>query len=58
MSKPANLNRFRKSKKREKKSAVAETNAVKFGRSRNEKAVDDMHIKVQARYLDLHKREP
>ena len=58
MSKPVNLNRFRKSKKREKKSAVAETNAVKFGRSRNEKSVDDMHIKVQARYLDLHKREP
>ena len=58
MSKPANLNRFRKSKKREKESAIAETNAVKFGRCKDEKAVDDMHIKVQARYLDLHKRAP
>ena len=58
MSKPVNLNRFRKSKEREKKSAISETNAVKFGRSGNEKEVDDMHIQVQARYLDLHKREP
>ena len=58
MSKPVNLNRFRKSKKREKESAIAQTNAVKFGRYKDEKAVDDMHIKVQARYLDLHKREP
>ena len=58
MSKPINLNRFRKSKKREKKSAISETNAVKFGRCKDEKAEDDMHIKVQARHLDLHKREP
>tara|TARA_B100000795_G_C22499139_1_gene323279 strand:+ start:423 stop:599 length:177 start_codon:yes stop_codon:yes gene_type:complete len=58
MSKPVNLNRFRKSKKREKESATAKTNAVKFGRCKDEKVVDDMHIKVQARYLDLHKREP
>ena len=57
MSKPVNLNRFRKSKKREKKSVIAETNAVKFGRCKDEKAVGDMHIKVLARYLDLHKRE-
>ena len=58
MSKPVNLNRFRKSKKREKKSAVAETNAVKFGRCKDEKAADDMNIKMQACHLDLHKREP
>ena len=58
MSKPINLNRFRKSKKREKESAIAKTNAVKFGRCKDEKAVDNMHIKVQARHLDLHKREP
>ena len=58
MSKPVNLNRFRKSKKRKKESAIAETNAVKFGRRKDEKAVENMHIKVQARYLDLHKREP
>ena len=58
MSKPVNLNRFRKSKKREKEAAIAETNAVRFGRCKDEKAVEDMHIKVRARYLDLHKREP
>ena len=58
MSKPINLNRFRKSKKREKESAIAETNAIKFGRCKDEKVVADMHIKVQARYLDLHRREP
>ena len=58
MSKPVNLNRFRKSKNRKKESAIAETNAVKFGRCKDEKAEDDMHIKVQARHLDLHKREP
>ena len=58
MSKPVNLNRFRKSKKLEKKLAVSEINAVKFGRCKDEKTVDDMRIKIQARYLDLHKREP
>ena len=58
MSKPTNLNRFRKSKKREKETAIADTNAVKYGRCKDEKAVENMHIKVQARYLDLHKREP
>tara|TARA_B100000787_G_scaffold160805_1_gene140117 strand:- start:150 stop:326 length:177 start_codon:yes stop_codon:yes gene_type:complete len=58
MSKPINLNRFRKSKKREKKSAISETNAVKFGRCKDEKVAGDMNIKVQARHLDLHKREP
>ena len=58
MSKPVNLNRFRKSKKRAKESAISETNAVKFGRCKDEKVADDMNIKVQARHLDLHKREP
>ena len=58
MSKPVNLNRYRKSKKREKKSVAAEINAVKFGLCKDRKSVEGMHIKVQARHLDLHKLEP
>lgn len=57
MSKPVNLNMFRKFKERKKKSSVADANAIKFGRRKEDKHADVLHIKKQAHHLNLHKRE-
>ncbi|MFP4327095.1 MAG: DUF4169 family protein [Roseicyclus sp.] len=56
MSQPVNLNRFRKAKARAEKKARADENAVKFGRTRAEKAGARAEAEAIARALDSHKR--
>ncbi|WP_347864539.1 MULTISPECIES: DUF4169 family protein [Planktomarina] len=58
MSQPVNLNRFRKAKARAEKSARATQNAVKFGRSKAEKHLQETKNAAQVQHLDQHKREP
>lgn len=57
MSKPVNLNRVRKEKARADKRAKADQNAVKFGRSKAEKARDKAEQDNAITRLDAHKRE-
>lgn len=54
MSKPVNLNRYRKEKARALKKARADENAVKFGRSKAEKDVVRLQQDQQRRDLDNH----
>ena len=58
MSDPVNLNRFRKAKARVEDKARADANAVKFGRTKSEKARDKDTAARAARDLDGKKREP
>jgi hypothetical protein len=58
MSKPVNLNRFRKEKARADKKARADENSVKFGRTKSEKQRDTDKAQADIRHLDEHKREP
>ncbi|MDG1471524.1 MAG: DUF4169 family protein [Ascidiaceihabitans sp.] len=57
MSDPVNLNQFRKAKARVAKSALADGNTVKFGRSKAQKDTDRQVQDKAARLLDQHKRE-
>jgi hypothetical protein len=57
MSDPVNLNQFRKAKARVAKSALADANTVKFGRSKAQKDTDRQVQDKAARLLDQHKRE-
>lgn len=57
MSKPVNLNRFRKEKARADKKARADENAVKFGRRKSEKELDQARADKAARDLDGHKAD-
>lgn len=57
MSKPINLNRFRKQKARAAKQARADQNAVTFGRSKAEKELDKARRDKDMRDLDGKKRE-
>lgn len=57
MSKPVNLNQFRKTKARVEKSALADANAVKFGQSKAQKATDQSARDKNIRALDQHKRD-
>jgi Domain of unknown function (DUF4169) len=54
---PVNLNRFRKDKAREDARRQADTNAVKFGRTKAEKATDKAETARKAKLLDGAKRE-
>ncbi len=56
MSKPVNLNRFRKEKARGLKKARADENAVKYGRSKADKAKDAAETQLNINKLDAHKR--
>ncbi len=58
MGKPVNLNRFRKARARADAKARADENAVKFGRSRAEKELDQARQERVERVLDDHKRDP
>mgnify|MGYP000232109337 CR=1 FL=1 len=58
MSQAVNLNRFRKAKARAEKKAQAEENAVRFGRTKAEKAKARAEADRAARDHDGHKREP
>ncbi|MCG7623345.1 DUF4169 family protein [Epibacterium sp. Ofav1-8] len=55
MAKPVNLNRFRKEKARAEKKARADQNAVKFGRSKAEKARDKAELSRDQARQDGHK---
>lgn len=52
-----NLNKFRKAKARVEKRAQADENAVKFGRSKAEKSLDQARADKVARDLDGKRRE-
>ncbi|CUH83345.1 DUF4169 family protein [Thalassovita mediterranea] len=52
-----NLNKFRKAKARVEKRAQADENAVKFGRSKAEKSLDQARVAKAARDLDGKRRE-
>ncbi|MEP2680492.1 MAG: DUF4169 family protein [Sulfitobacter sp.] len=57
MGKPVNLNRFRKNKARAEDKARADQKAVKFGRSKLEKELEDARAAKARRHLDGHKSE-
>ena len=58
MTRPVNLNRFRKARARDEKRATADANAAKFGRTKSEKDLEDTERTRAARHLDDHKRDP
>ena len=57
MAKPINLNKARKARARADKRALADENAVKFGRTKAEKARDKAGADKAVAHLDAHKRE-
>ena len=57
MTKPVSLNKVRKARARAEKRALADQNAVKFGRSKIEKDADRSEVLRAARLLDAQKRE-
>ncbi|NND42345.1 MAG: DUF4169 family protein [Silicimonas sp.] len=57
MTTPINLNKARKDRKRQQAKAEADSNAVKFGRTRAEKARDQADANQASRDLDHHRRE-
>ena len=56
MSNVTNLNRFRKQKSRDAKRATGDANAVKFGRTKAQKAVEEADRARAERLLDGHAR--
>lgn len=57
MADPINLNKFRKAKARAEKTARADANAVKFGRTKAEKQLDRARTQKAHRDLDGKKQE-
>ncbi|TLP64412.1 DUF4169 family protein [Parasedimentitalea maritima] len=57
MAEPVNLNRFKKQKARAEKKVRADQNAIKHGRSKQEKLLDDTTANKARRKLDGHKIE-
>ncbi|MEP0153187.1 DUF4169 family protein [Pseudophaeobacter sp.] len=57
MGKPVNLNRYRKTQARAEDKARADQNAVKFGRSKLEKSLDEARAAKAKRDLDGHKSD-
>jgi hypothetical protein len=57
MNTPVNLNQFRKQKARAEKRARADENAVKFGRSKEQKSLEKARADKAARDLEGKKRE-
>lgn len=57
MAEPVNLNRFRKEKARAAKKARADENAVKFGRTKAQKALEEARAQKAERDLDGKERE-
>ena len=55
MTNVTNLNRFRKQKARDEKRAEADANAVKHGRTKAQKALEDARAEKAARNLDGHR---
>ncbi|MGH1414668.1 MAG: DUF4169 family protein [Pelagimonas sp.] len=57
MSNIINLNQFRKRKTRDKKRTQSDENAVKFGRNKAEKELEQARKDKENRDLDGHERE-
>lgn len=57
MAEPVNLNRFRKDKARATKKARADENAVRFGRTKAEKKLEQARTDQARRDLDGHRTE-
>ena len=57
MAKVTNLNRFRKAKARTEKRARGAENAVKHGRTKAQKALEEARAEKAGRDLDGHERE-
>lgn len=57
MSKPVNLNQYRKAKARKEKRAQADENAVTFGRSKAGKELDAARARKAKEALDQHRRD-
>lgn len=57
MSKPVNLNQFRKDKARAEKTARASENSVRFGRSKAEKDLERAQADKARRTLDGHQND-
>jgi len=57
MGKPVNLNRYRKTQARAEDKARADQNAVKFGRSKLEKSLDEARAAKAKRDLNGHKSD-
>ncbi|NPD19148.1 DUF4169 family protein [Alterinioella nitratireducens] len=57
MAAPVNLNRARKEKARAEKKARADENAVRFGRAKAERMLEEARARKAARELDGAKRE-
>ena len=58
MSQPVNLTKFRKAKARAEKPVRAAQNAVKFGRNKAQKRLQETLNAAQGQHLDQHKRDP
>lgn len=58
MAEIVNLNRFRKAQARVKNRAEADGNAVKFGRTKAQKALEEAQAEQARAALEAHKREP
>ncbi len=58
MSKITNLNQFRKQKARADKRVQGDENAVKFGRTKAQKTLEDAERDKARAELDAHKKEP
>ena len=56
MAKPINLNKARKARARADKKARADANAVKFGRTKAEKDLDNARGQKARSDLDAHRR--
>lgn len=52
---PINLNRARKDRARAEKKARADENAVKFGRSKAQRDLDEAQVEKTRRTLDQHR---
>ncbi len=57
MSKPTNLNRFRKNRARADQQARADQNAVRFGRTKLQKQLEKTRLLQADRNLDAHRKE-
>ncbi len=57
MSQPINLNRVRKERAKAVKRKKADENAVRFGRTKTEKARDEAQAKRDGAHLEAHRRE-
>ncbi|MDE9449271.1 DUF4169 family protein [Aliiroseovarius sp. Z3] len=55
---PVNLNRYRKEKARADKKARADENAVKYGRTKAQKAAESADKARAERLLDSHRTDP